>query len=62
MISKDKILESLNDLPTKASLDDVIDRIMLLEKIEIGLQQSEAGNTIPLAEAKKRHSKWLKSK
>ena len=62
MVTKEKILKSLADLPDSASVDDVIDRVMLLEKIEIGLQQSEAGKTISLDEAKKRHSKWLKSK
>ncbi len=62
MVTKDKILKSLADLPDRASVDDFIDRVMLLEKIEIGLQQSEAGKTISLDEAKNRHSKWLKSK
>ena len=47
-------------MPDKFSVDDVVDRMIILEKIERAIADSEAGRTYTLAEAKKRHAKWLK--
>ncbi len=51
---------SIKAMPDRVSADDVIDRIILLRKIEEAVADSEAGRTISLSEAKKRHAKWLK--
>jgi len=59
MISKDSLLKSLEGLPDKFSLDELLDRVLLLEKIEVGLQQSAEGKTISTKEAKERLKKWL---
>ena len=42
MLTKEKIIQLVNDLPNKFSLEDVLDRIALLEKIEVGSEQSQA--------------------
>jgi hypothetical protein len=60
MLTKEKIIEAIKDMPNKFSVDDLLDRIMLLQKIEIGLEQSEAGKAVSTNEAKKRLQKWLK--
>lgn len=60
LLDKKKVLKSIKDLPDKFSVDDVVDRMIILEKIERALADSEAGRTYTLAEAKKRHAKWLK--
>lgn len=60
MLTKEKIIEAIKDMPNKFSVDDLLDRIMLLQKIEIGLEQSEAGKVISNDEAKQRLQKWLK--
>jgi hypothetical protein len=60
MISKDSLLKSLEGLPDKFSLDELLDRLFLLQKIEGGLQQSADGKTISTNEAKERLKKWLK--
>jgi hypothetical protein len=54
------IIHSIESLPENFSLDDLIDRIVLLQKIEIGLEQSERGETYSTAEAKMNSKKWLK--
>jgi hypothetical protein len=46
-------------MPDKFSLDDLLDRIVLLQ-IEIGLEQSESGQTKSTKEAKRHLKKWLK--
>ncbi|MFD2601125.1 hypothetical protein [Flavobacterium suzhouense] len=60
MLTKEKIIEAIKDMPNKFSVDDLLDRIMLLQKIEIGLEQSESGNVVSTDEAKQRLQKWLK--
>jgi len=60
MLTKKKVLKSLKDLPEKFSIDVIIDRIILLQKIEIGLEQSIAGKVHSTENAKKKLKKWLK--
>lgn len=60
MLHKKQVLNSIKDLPESFSVDELFDRIILLQKIEIGLQQSDAGQTLSTQEAKKKLKKWLK--
>jgi hypothetical protein len=60
MLTKKKIIHSIESLPDKFSIDEVIDRIVLLEKIEIGMEQSDTGKTHSHSDAKKKLKKWLK--
>ncbi len=47
MLTKDKVYKSLDDLPDKFSLDELLDKLILLQKIETGLEQSDRGKIIP---------------
>jgi len=51
--TKDRILEALRDLPEDATYDDAIERIVFLAKIEEGLAQLDAGESIPHEEIKR---------
>lgn len=53
-------MDTIESLPDKFSIDELIDRIVLLQKIEIGLEQSENGETLSDSDAKKKLKKWLK--
>jgi len=59
MLSREKIIETLQKMPDQVSLDEVLDRIILLDKIETGLQQSEAGMITPDAQLDKKLPEWL---
>lgn len=59
-MTKEKLLQAINDLPDKFSLDDVLNRIILLQKIDVGLEQSQAGETHSTDQAKDKLKKWLK--
>jgi predicted transcriptional regulator len=59
MLTKEKIIQTIKDLPDQFSVEDLFERIILLQKIETGLEQSKAGQTVSTDEAKKRLSKWL---
>jgi predicted transcriptional regulator len=43
MTSKEKILNVISSLDDNVSIEQAIDRLYLLHKIEIGLQQADAG-------------------
>ena len=60
MTSKEKVLQAVNNLPDDASIEDAMDRLLLLAKVERGLQQADTGQTIPHSEVKERMAKWLK--
>jgi len=60
MLRRRKVIETVNALPATFSIEELIDRLILLQKIEIGIEQSENGQTISHKEAKARLKKWLK--
>ena len=60
LLDKKKVLKSIRSMPDKFSVDDIVDRMMLLNAIEEGMADVKAGRTMTLAEAKKHFVKWLK--
>lgn len=60
MLSKEKVLQTLKDLPDTFSIDELFDRIVLLNKIEIGFEQSKSGQVSTTDQAKDKLKKWLK--
>ena len=47
-------------MPEEFSVDDLMERLMILQKIEEGQQQIQAGQFYTEEEAKKKLKKWLK--
>ena len=60
MIRKDTVQKALNEFPEEFSIDELLDRLIFLQKVQIGLEQSQNNETVSEEEAKKRLSKWLK--
>lgn len=52
--ARERILEALQDLPDDATVDDAIERLIFLGRIEAGLAELDAGKGIPHAEVKQR--------
>ena len=46
MTTKEKVLAALDSIPDDASLDEVIDRLYLLRKIELGIAQADANDVM----------------
>lgn len=59
MLTKTKVLEVIKQLPDEFSIDEMVDKMILLEKIEIGLAQSENGQVISNEELDKEIAKWF---
>ena len=60
MITKKQILSSMKELPESFSAEEIIDKIILLQKIDIGLEQSRNGKIVSEIDARKKLKKWLK--
>ncbi|MEO6050351.1 MAG: hypothetical protein ABIP78_03360 [Pyrinomonadaceae bacterium] len=60
MNTKEMVLEAVKNLPDNAELEDAMARWLLFAKIERGIAQADAGQTISHDEVKQRVSKWLK--
>lgn len=54
------MIKTINALTDKFSIEEIIDKLVLLQKIEIGIEQADNGQAVSTSEAKKRLKKWLK--
>jgi hypothetical protein len=54
MLSKKTVLETVNSLPDNFSLEDFIDRLLLIQKVELGLSQSLENHVVSNEEASER--------
>ena len=60
MITKDQVINSLKEMPTQFSIDELMDKLILLQKIDIGLEQSKQGEVYSSLEAKEMLKQWSK--
>jgi hypothetical protein len=59
MITKTKLKEQIDSFPEQFSIDDLIERLILVEKIENGKSQSENGDILSESEFDKEIDKWF---
>jgi predicted transcriptional regulator len=53
-ITRDQMVKAIRELPADATVDDAIERLVFLAKIEIGLAQLDRGEGISHDEVKRR--------
>ena len=51
---KERVIEAVRELPDDATVEDAMERLYVLAKIQKGLEQAEAGQTVSHEEAKRR--------
>jgi predicted transcriptional regulator len=54
---KQRVLEAVQALPEDATVEDAIERLYFLAKVERGLADARAGRTIPHEEVRRRFLK-----
>jgi predicted transcriptional regulator len=59
MTNKQRLVQAVQDLPDDASIEDAMERLLFLDKIEKGIRQADAEQTMPHDEVKDRLAKWL---
>lgn len=59
MLNKDAVLKTVQTFPDKFSVDELVDKMILLDKIEKGIQQAENKEVITEEEFDKKLDEWL---
>ena len=59
MLEKTKVFDSIQDLPEKFEVDDLIERLILIDKIQKGLDDVASGRIFDEIETENRLEKWL---
>jgi hypothetical protein len=60
-MNKNQVIDTLNSLPEEFDAEQLIERIIFMEKVEQGMQDVREGKVISLDEAKQRfQAKWSK--
>jgi len=59
-MTKEKVLETVRSLPDEFTLDELLERLFILEIIEKGMQQVREGQVVSSEDARKRFEKWLR--
>lgn len=57
---KYKVLKAVEEMQPDVTFEDVMERLYFLYKVERGLKQVEAGDTLSHEEAKQRLKTWQK--
>lgn len=60
MITKTQLINTLDKLPENLTVDQVIDHLIFIEKVQKGLDDSANGKVYSKNEAKQKLKKWLK--
>lgn len=60
MLTKEKTLDAVRSLPDAFSIDDLLQKLILLEHIEAGMADIREGRVHSSEEVRKRFEKWLR--
>lgn len=58
-MTKEQVVFSLQELPESFELEQLIERLISLQKMEEGLEQVRRGEVMTVEQAKTRLAKWL---
>ena len=58
MLTKNKVKKSIENLPDSFTIDELIDQLIFIEKIEDGIKQSEDGKIVSNDDIKNLIDKW----
>ena len=59
MLTKDKIKQTIDTLPDNFTIEDVIEELIVIDKIDQGMKDIEDGNLYSTDEIQSMLSKWL---
>jgi len=60
MLTKSKLKEEIEKLPETFSIDELVERLIFIEKVENGISQSKKGDIISEDELDNEIEKWFK--
>ena len=57
-MTRDKAIDTIKELPKEFELDALIERLLVIEKVEEGLDQLKKGKTVTHEKVKELTKKW----
>jgi len=60
MLTRTQVFDTVEKLPEQFSIDQLINKLVFIDKVEKGLEQSKSGNINTKEQTKEKLSKWLK--
>lgn len=60
MLTKEDMINAIRELPDDATFEDAIERLHLLEMIDLGIAQIDRGEGVSHEEARQRMAQWLR--
>jgi predicted transcriptional regulator len=57
-MKRDKAISTINNFPQEFELEDLLEKLIFIEKVEAGLKQLEEGKTISHENVKEIVKKW----
>jgi hypothetical protein len=57
-MKREKAIEAINEFPKEFELEDLIERLVFVEKVEKGIKQLDDGKTTPHEKVKELIKKW----
>jgi hypothetical protein len=58
MLTKEKLTKTINGLPDSFTIDELIEQLIFIEKVEEGIRQSETGKVVSNDDVKLMIDKW----
>lgn len=58
-ITKEKLHKQIDEFPDEISIDEVIERLIMIEKLEIRIKESDENDTISEEDLKKEMGQWF---
>lgn len=59
-MKREEIINALQQLPEDAGLEEAMEQLYLLHKVERGIQEADAGQTVPIEEVRRQVAQWFK--
>lgn len=59
-MTRETLAESIQHLPAEFSIDELIERLLIIDKVENARRQYQNGQVLTNNQVKERLSKWLK--
>jgi hypothetical protein len=60
VIARENVLKQISEMPETFSIDDLMERLYFIYKIETALQQSKNNQVTSHEEIKKKYQRWSK--
>jgi predicted transcriptional regulator len=57
-MKREKALETIKEFPQEFELEDLIEKLVFVEKVEKGLRELDNGKTVPHHNVKEMTKKW----